>query len=66
MRGTGIPWGGGGGARGNSNTLVTSCHENRNKLGVNGPIGSSTGLTMTMNIKLLEKVESKLIDRPNY
>ena len=58
--------GGGGGAGGNSNTLVTSCHENRNKLGVNGPIGSSTGLIMTMNIKLLEKVESKLIDRPNY
>ena len=58
--------GGGEGARGNSNTLVTSCYENRNKLGVNGPIGSSTGLIMTMNIKLLEKVESKLIDRPNY
>ena len=66
MRGTGIPWGGGEGTGGNSNILVTSCHENRNKLGVNGPIGSSTGLIMTMNIKLLEKVESKLIDRPNY
>ena len=58
--------GGGEGTGGNSNILVTSCHENRNKLGVNGPIGSSTGLIITMNIKLLEKVESKLIDRPNY
>ena len=58
--------GGGEGPGGNSNTLVTSCHENRNKLGVNGPIGSSTGLIMTINIKLLKKVEGKLIDRPNY
>lgn len=57
---------GGGGPRATVLLLVTSCHENRNKLGVNGPIGSSTGLIMTMNIKLLKKVEGKLIDRPNY